>query len=102
MKFPTFVYKSPGIYPSTKPGKTYDYIVVEDENAYKQKLSEGWFASSEDAINGKAADPIEDTPDDAPPTRAELEAMAKELGIKFDRRTGDKKLMALIDQELGE
>ena len=38
--------------------------------------------------------------DDAPPTRAELEAKAKELGIRFDGRTGDKKLGQLIQDRL--
>lgn len=38
--------------------------------------------------------------DDAAPTRAELEAKAKELGIKFDGRTGDKKLGQLIQDRL--
>jgi hypothetical protein len=39
--------------------------------------------------------------DDAPPTRDELEAKAKELGIKFDGRTKDKKLGQLIQDKLG-
>ena len=45
---------------------------------------------------------VVDTPpeDDAPPTRAELEAKAKELGIRFDGRTGDKKLGQLIQDRL--
>lgn len=44
---------------------------------------------------------VEEVPeDDAPPTRAELEAKAKELGIKFDGRTGDKKLGQLIQDKL--
>jgi hypothetical protein len=38
--------------------------------------------------------------DDAPPTREELEAKAAELGIKFDGRTGDKKLGQLIQDRL--
>lgn len=38
--------------------------------------------------------------DDAAPTRAELEAKAKELGIRFDGRTGDKKLGQLIQDRL--
>ena len=38
--------------------------------------------------------------DDAPPTREELEAKAKELGIRFDGRTGDKKLGQLIQDRL--
>lgn len=38
--------------------------------------------------------------DNAPPTREELEAKAKELGIRFDGRTGDKKLGQLIQDRL--
>jgi hypothetical protein len=46
----------------------------------------------------QAAAPIEaEVPDeDAPPTRAELEAKATELGIPFNGRTSDKKLSGLI------
>jgi hypothetical protein len=40
--------------------------------------------------------------DNSPPTRAELETKAKELGIKFDGRTKDKKLGQLIQEKLGE
>lgn len=40
--------------------------------------------------------------DDAAPTRAELEAKAKELGIRFDGRTKDKKLGQLIQDKLSE
>jgi len=40
--------------------------------------------------------------EDAPPTRAELEAKAKELGIRFDGRTRDKKLGQLIQDRLTE
>jgi hypothetical protein len=38
--------------------------------------------------------------DDAAPTRAELEAKATELGIKFDGRTKYKKLLAKINEAL--
>ena len=38
--------------------------------------------------------------DNAAPTREELEAKAKELGIRFDGRTGDKKLGQLIQDKL--
>lgn len=38
--------------------------------------------------------------EDAPPTRAELETKATELGIKFDGRTKDKKLGQLIQDAL--
>ena len=45
---------------------------------------------------------VEIIEDDAPPTRAELEAKATELGIKFDGRTKDKKLGQLIQDKLSE
>ena len=40
--------------------------------------------------------------EDAEPTRAELEAKATELGIRFDGRTKDKKLGQLIQDRLSE
>ena len=36
----------------------------------------------------------------APKTREEMETKAKELGLKFDGRTGDKKLMSMIEEAL--
>lgn len=49
----------------------------------------------------KALEVVDTAPeDDAAPTRAELEAKAKELGIRFDGRTGDKKLGQLIQDRL--
>lgn len=47
----------------------------------------------------KAADPIIES--DAPPTREEMAIKARELGIKFDGRTSDKKLSLLIATALG-
>jgi hypothetical protein len=43
---------------------------------------------------------VEVPEDDAPPTRAEMEAKATELGIRFDGRTKDKKLGQLIQDNL--
>jgi hypothetical protein len=48
----------------------------------------------------EAVDTVPD--DDAAPTRAELEAKATELGIRFDGRTRDKKLGQLIQDRLSE
>ena len=45
---------------------------------------------------------IEPVIDNAAPTRAELETKAKELGIRFDGRTKDKKLGQLIYDKLTE
>jgi hypothetical protein len=51
----------------------------------------------------QAVEVVEAVPeDDAAPTRAELEAKATELGIRFDGRTKDKKLGQLIQDRLSE
>ena len=49
----------------------------------------------------KTVEVIDTAPEDeAAPTREELETKAKELGIRFDGRTGDKKLGQLIQDRL--
>jgi hypothetical protein len=53
------------------------------------------------AAQAQAVEVVETAPeDDAAPTRAELEAKATELGIRFDGRTKDKKLGQLIQDRL--
>lgn len=52
-------------------------------------------AEEEDLANGG-------DDDNSPPTREELEAKAKELGINFDGRTTDKSLAEKIEHVLGE
>jgi imidazolonepropionase-like amidohydrolase len=42
------------------------------------------------------------TDDNAPPTRAELEQQATLLGLKFDRRTTDKRLLERITETMKE
>jgi len=53
------------------------------------------------AAAAQAQEVVDTAPeDDAAPTRAELEAKATELGIRFDGRTKDKKLGQLIQDRL--
>jgi hypothetical protein len=65
-------------------------LVVHSEAEQAQALADGWGLSL--AEPAKDAEPA----DDAPPTRAELEAKATELGVAFDGRWGDKRLSAAI------
>ena len=51
------------------------------------------------AVKAIEPDPIVES--DAPPTREEMTIKARELGIKFDGRTSDKKLGSLIATALG-
>jgi hypothetical protein len=56
---------------------------------------------AEAAAQAQAVEVVDTAPDDnAAPTRAELEAKATELGIRFDGRTKDKKLGQLIQDRL--
>lgn len=49
----------------------------------------------------KSVEPVESVPDDeAPPTRQEIEEQAKLLGIKFDGRYSDKRLLERIAEAM--
>jgi hypothetical protein len=96
-EFPTLVYRSPG--PHHGPGSTtYDYRGVTNEDELSVRQAEGWTLSLDEAIKGKPAAP--EPVDNAPPTRAEMEQKARELKIKFDGRTTDRKLLGLIESAL--
>lgn len=100
--FPTIVYRVPGAH--SGDGFTYDYAGALDQKAYDALVAQGWHATLVDAVSPPVVAPaasepvIDEVPaDDAPVTRAELEAKANELGVKFDGRTSDAKLLAKID-----
>lgn len=103
----------------------YDVRTVDGNDSLQAALADGWFETSTDARGaGEAAAKVladeakaaaeqkklEEAKalvaaaeaEGAPPTRAELEAKAKELGIEFNPRLGDTKLAALIDAKLAE
>lgn len=105
--FPTILYKTPG--PHKKPrGGTYKTTGAADKAEFDALLAKGWFPSYEEAVAGKvagkatkAAAPVEDAVDEvSAPTRDELEAKAKELGVSFNGRTSDKKLAERIAEAL--
>jgi hypothetical protein len=114
------VYKVPGRNAGPK-GKTYDWIAVKSEAEFEQKLKEEWFNTLDEAVNGKAKELVRarneegefvgddpSTPDvneaytDAPPTRDEIKAKAKELNIVFAKNITDKKLLELIEAALAK
>ena len=91
MEFPRFVFKDHG--PHQRAGGSYDHALVESQAEMDAALKAGWFATLPEALNPPPAD-------DALPTRAELEAKAKELGIEFSPNIGDKKLAERIQAAL--
>jgi len=61
-----------------------------------------WRKNAKEAATLPVMDDPEPINEDAAPTRAELEAKATEIGIRFDGRTKDKKLGQLIQDRLSE
>ena len=100
MIFPRMVYKCPG--PLQRAGGTYAQKCVDDAESFDAAMLDGWYADMLTAISPPApVEPVKPTiPDDnAPPTRAELEQKATELGLKFDGRTSDMKLGKMIAEK---
>jgi hypothetical protein len=73
-------------------GKSYDTVIVEGD--VTEHINSGWFANPLDCWAEPAA------PDEAAPTRSELEEKATELGVRFDGRTTDAKLSKLIAEKV--
>lgn len=86
-------------------GVGYDYVVVANQEEQDEAEAEGWHTTTDAALTAKKGAEEYDRkefvagPDDAP-TRAELEAKATELGLKFDGRTADKRLAVMIADEM--
>lgn len=106
MREATMLYRAPGSH--ELHGVMVDYTTV-DASAVPEMLAAGWCLTP---LEAAAYQPPSDVVDVvkrvedavaeqfAPPTRAELESKATELGIRFDGRTSDKKLGALIAASL--
>lgn len=98
----TMLYRQPGPH-QLQDGK-YDYLVVPDTEI-EQTLADGWFlttAEAKEAYDESRKGQTAAIVDNAPPTRAELEQKAAQIGLKYDGRIGDKKLAAMIAAELQE
>lgn len=91
--FPRHVFKDGG--KIQRAGGSYSSKIVNDEEELNEALNNGWFYSLPEAIEG-----VHSEDSDAPITREEMEIKAKELGIKFDGRTNDVKLMAKIEEAI--
>lgn len=94
MKNATMLYKCPG--PHEIHGGHFDYTIVDadEEGVIEAAKAKGWFETTAEA--SKAAKAKCEVKLNTPPTRAELEIKATELGIKFNDKTTDKRLADLI------
>ena len=97
-QYSSIVYRDKG--PHQRPNGTYDFRGVNSKAEHAAALKDGWFNSMPEAIEGKHS--VVDLPEnDSPPTREELEQKAKELGIKFDKKTSNETLTDKINKAMG-
>lgn len=96
MNFPNFVYRVPGNHQCN--GGTYDFKSVHDEDELLEAIQAGWKFSIVDALEDVEYEIGEE--DNSPPSRDELEEKARELGLKFDGRTSDRKLLEMVNQSV--
>lgn len=93
MEFPRFICRMPGTW-KLESG-SFEVGTARTAEEYAAKLSEGWFGDQYEAKAAfEAAESDKNKP--KPPSRAELEAKATELGLKFDGRTSDRKLAEMV------
>jgi len=86
----TYIYKLDSLSSEVHGVKCESKIVlIEDLPSY---LGDGWFTSPQEASQKGEAAQV--------PDRDSLEAKANELGIKFDGRTNDKRLIEKIKQSI--
>lgn len=119
MDYPAMVYRCPGAHFGPN-GTTYDSRGVNDDEQLRAALSDGWAESLVKAVaiylnqgqfdesvadavpdvDPEKSEEINESDENAPPSREELEQKANELGIKFDGRTTDRKLLEKIEEVL--
>jgi hypothetical protein len=96
MQFPVILYrKHPfGVWPVAGVAGLHKIATVNDADELAAMLGngDGWFLPGFE---------FEAVPDDAAPTRAELEQKARELGLTWHHKTGDAKLAAMIAEAVG-
>ena len=105
MEYPAFVYRKAD--KARQDGSKFETLLVHNDDERQIALEEGWADDVLQALSSKQKpvvvnEPVRVPDDDAPPTRAELESKATELGLKFDGRTSDRKLGLMIAEALGE
>lgn len=119
MRLPVLVFKMPGTV--THPKGLHKFAQARTQEDLDRYLADGWYLTIDEAaevmseINltphrrgkkviikrqEKPIGIVESDDDILTATRAEMELKAEELGIKFDGRTSDKKLLERIEEAL--
>jgi hypothetical protein len=118
MNFPTLVYRCPGAHQCE--GNTFDYAPACDESELGQLIKDGWWPTlplamnppeTEEELEKELAlcldkdrdDEDEDEDEDEEDlSRADLEAIAEELGINFPPNIKDENLLKKIREAGGD
>lgn len=117
-EFSTLVYRGFGKH--QRKGGGFDFAPALSQDELDALLKDGWYATLPEAIEAhdtpkpvektaekaeeklpEVQEDVKEPEDKSPPTRAELEMKARKLGIKFDGRTGNVKLLMMINEEIG-
>ena len=110
IQFPVLLYQYPG--PSSGNGVTFATRPANDQAEFDAAVSDGWHPTVPQAVEAWRK-PVADGPssqplpvplpeEDAPPTRAEIEAKCKELGIPVHHKHNDATLLKKIEDALKE
>jgi cobalamin biosynthesis protein CbiG len=80
----------------------YPALLVHNETEHRAARAVGWRDSIPEALADAESEPdtLEEAEDLLPPTREEMESKARELGISFNKRTSDAKLLERIEKAL--
>lgn len=98
--YPQMIYQAGGT--EQHHGGNFATRIVHDDDELAAALADGWSLTTGEALDAvkvpvlAPAAAVVVPADDAPPTRAELEAKATELGLDFSPRIGDVKLAERI------
>jgi len=90
------------LYRTCLESSKYPALLVHNETEHSAARAVGWRDSIPEAIADAESelDTAVEMDDLSPPTREEMESKARQLGISFNKRTSDDKLLWRIEQAL--
>jgi len=100
-QFPRAVFKADGC--ELIDGERFTSAIAHDADQLQARLADGWHLSTAEAKQTQQSEAQDTTEEvEALPSREDLERKARELGIEFHGRLGDKKLAERIAAKLAE
>lgn len=94
MNYPRTLYRKP------TEGRIPLALLVHSEAEHQAAKANGWKNSVLEADQAEESVPGNNIDEFSPPTRDEIESKARELGIRFNKRTSDEALLDRIESAL--